>query len=187
MQIIGITGTLAAGKGTVVEYLQTKDFKHYSVRAYLTEILEEKGIEINRKTMTDLANHLRTEHGPAYVIDQLYEKAKEYGGKCVIESVRTLGEIDSLREKGSFLLLAVDAPIETRYDRIIARKSATDHVSFEQFMADELRESQSTDPTKGNLPGCIKKADLLIINNGSIEELHIQLEEKIFSTKENQQ
>ena len=32
--IIGITGTLGAGKGTVVEYLKKKSFKHYSVRSF---------------------------------------------------------------------------------------------------------------------------------------------------------
>ena len=36
MLIIGITGTLGAGKGTVVEYLvEKKGFDHYSVRAFL--------------------------------------------------------------------------------------------------------------------------------------------------------
>lgn len=179
MQIIWITGTLGAGKWTVVEYLQTRGFVHYSVRAYLTEILESRDSEINRNTMTQLANQLREQYWPSYITDQLYEKAKQNQKDCVIESVRTLGEIDSLRAKWSFLLLAVDAPIEIRYQRIIARKSATDHVSFDQFIADELRESQSTDPTKGNLPGCIKKADLLIINDGSIQELHAQIDEKL--------
>jgi len=36
MLIIGITGTLGAGKGTIVEYLvKNKNFKHYSVSGYL--------------------------------------------------------------------------------------------------------------------------------------------------------
>jgi len=29
--ILGITGTFGAGKGTIVEYLKTKGFSHYSV------------------------------------------------------------------------------------------------------------------------------------------------------------
>ena len=40
MIIIGITGTLGAGKGTIVEYLVgKKGFKHYSVRELLSEII----------------------------------------------------------------------------------------------------------------------------------------------------
>jgi len=33
--IIGITGTLGAGKGTIVEILKKKWFGHYSVREFL--------------------------------------------------------------------------------------------------------------------------------------------------------
>ena len=39
--IIGITGTLGAGKGAVVEFLKQKDFKHYSVRNFLIEEIPE--------------------------------------------------------------------------------------------------------------------------------------------------
>ena len=38
MKIIGITGTIGAGKGTIVDYLvKQKNFKHYSVRNFLIE------------------------------------------------------------------------------------------------------------------------------------------------------
>lgn len=38
MQIIGITGTLGAGKGTVVDYLvKNKGFNHFSVGDYLID------------------------------------------------------------------------------------------------------------------------------------------------------
>ena len=41
MRIVGITGTLGAGKGTVVEYLtQQKGFKHYSARGLLNQIID---------------------------------------------------------------------------------------------------------------------------------------------------
>ena len=38
MITIGITGTLGAGKGTIVDYLiEKRGFVHYSVRAFITE------------------------------------------------------------------------------------------------------------------------------------------------------
>jgi len=110
MIIIGITGTLGAGKGTIVEYLvEKKGFIHYSVRAYLLEKIREQGLKEDRDNMFRLGNDLRARFGSSYIIDQLYNEAMKAGENCVIESLRTPGEIDSLRNKGHFYLLAIDA------------------------------------------------------------------------------
>ncbi len=44
--IIGVTGTLAAGKGTIVKLLLEKNFKHYSVREFLIKEIEKRGLSI---------------------------------------------------------------------------------------------------------------------------------------------
>lgn len=177
MMIIGITGTLGAGKGTVVEYLtEHKGFDHYSVRAYLLEEIRRRGLPENRDSMVTVANGLRAEHGPAYVTDQLYYRAAERGRNCIIESIRTPGEIASLREKGDFILLAVDADPSVRYERIVLRGSETDHISFETFLANEQREMTASDPNRQNLRVCIGQADHLLTNNGTREELFRQVE-----------
>ena len=178
MLIIGITGTLGAGKGTVVEYLTEKrGFSHYSVRAYLLEEIRRLGLPENRDSMVVVANGLREQHSPSYVTDQLYLSAVEKGENCIIESIRTPGEITSLRQKGSFYLLAVDADPEIRYQRIAARQSETDHISFETFLENEAREMTATDPNKQNLQSCIRQADFLLNNDGNREELFRQVEQ----------
>ena len=176
MIVIGITGTLGAGKGTVVEYLiERYGFKHYSVRDFLTRKLKEQGLDVNRDTMTVLANRLRAEHSPSYVTDCLYDEAARSGKNCIIESIRTPGEIESLRSKGSFTLFAVDADRKLRYERITERKSATDAVSFETFVQNEEREMETNDPNKQNLRRCIEMADYVLYNNNSIDKLYEQL------------
>ncbi|MFW5793345.1 MAG: AAA family ATPase [Bacteroidota bacterium] len=177
MIVIGITGTLGAGKGTVVNYLvNEKGFTHYSVRGLLTEKLHEAGKTVNRDSLTNLANKLRAGNSPAYLIELLYEKAVENGKNCIIESIRTPGEIELLRKKPNFFLLAVDADPKIRYQRIVLRNSETDNISYETFLANEKREMQSNDPNKQNLSACIKQADFVIINNGNIEELNKKTE-----------
>lgn len=178
MIIIGITGTLGAGKGTIVEYLIAKhSFKHYSVRSYLIERIEEQGLPVNRDSMVLVANELRASESPSFIIDELYKKALESGENCIIESIRTPGEVVSLRKKNNFWLIAVDADARIRYDRISHRKSETDNISFDEFVANEKREMTSTDPNKQNLSRCIEMADFLIDNSGSIEELQRRTEE----------
>ena len=177
MVIIGITGTLGAGKGTIVDYLvQKKGFNHFSVRAFLSEEIIRQQKPVNRDTMVEVANKLRADNGPSYIIEKLYHKASETGSNCVIESIRTPGEIEALRNKEGFVLLAVDADQDIRYSRIKMRNSETDSISLETFIENEAREMHSSDPNKQNLSECIKQADHTIFNNGSIELLNDQIE-----------
>ncbi len=182
MIIIGITGTLGAGKGTIVEYLTGQmQFRHYSVRGYLIVEIKKRGMEVNRDSMVSVANELRQKHNPAFIIEELYREAVRCNENAIIESIRTPGEIDMLRTQKNFYLLAVDADPEVRYKRITERKSETDHISFETFIENEKREMSSTDPNKQNLSECIRRADFVVNNNGSMEELYRQVAQ-IFNT-----
>lgn len=185
MLIIGITGTLGAGKGTIVDYLvEHKNFKHYSVRSFLIEEIEKRQLPVNRDSMTMVANQMRAQHSPSYVTDQLFEKALLSGENCIIESIRTPGEIDSLREKENFFLFAIDAPSELRFDRIVIRKSETDHISYDTFLQNESREMDTDDPNKQNLRKCIEMADFVFENSGSIEDLHKEIEKVLQNISE---
>lgn len=177
MKIIGITGTLGAGKGTIVEYLiEKKDFIHYSVRQFLTEEINRQQLPLNRDSMVLVANNLRKQHHPAYIIDTLYQQAEKINKNAIIESIRTPAEVISLREKSDFYLLAVDADPQIRYNRIIERNSETDHVSFEEFLSNEQREMQNDDINKQNLKQCIAMADYVLNNNNTIADLHKNIE-----------
>lgn len=178
MIILGITGTLGAGKGTVVQYLVEKyHFEHYSVRKYLTKFLIAKGIEPNRDSFTELANRLRAEHNsPSYLIEELYREAAKSSQNAIIESIRTVGEIDKLKSLGEFYLLSVDGDRITRYQRIVSRKSETDRISYEQFVLDEEREMTATDTHKQNLSACIARADFHLINDGDLNTLYRQVD-----------
>lgn len=178
MIIIGITGTLGAGKGTIVDYLvNEKGFTHYSVRSFLIEEIKRRKMEINRDSMTNVANELRAANSPSWVIDQLYNQALAKGDNCIIESIRTEGEITSLRKKKNFYLLAIDAETRIRFDRIKLRKSETDHITYETFLQNEEREFESDDPNKQNLKRCIELADFVLNNSGDIAKLYKQVDQ----------
>src|SRR3989338_4393992 len=151
MIIIGITGTLGAGKGTIAEYLtKKKGFAHFSATDFLIKEIKKRNLPINRNSMNKVANDLRAMHGPGYILEELYKEVAALDRNSVLEAVHTLGEIEVLRKHKGFYLFAIDADSKTRYLRISSRGSEKDQVSYEQFLAHEELEFASTDPAKQN-------------------------------------
>lgn len=177
MHVIGITGTIGAGKGAVVECLKKNGFIHFSARDFILEEVRRRGLEPVRQNTTDVANDLRTLHSPSYIIENLYKRAEASGANSVIESVRALGELAFLRTHPNFVLIAVDADPRVRYERAVKRNSELDHVTFEKFMADENREMFSKNPTEGSIRDCMNQADFTIMNDGTLEDLNGKVEE----------
>ncbi|HWU24717.1 MAG TPA: AAA family ATPase [Candidatus Paceibacterota bacterium] len=174
--IIGITGTIGAGKGTVVDYLKEKGFAHYSVRDVLMKEIEKRGLPPDRDSMRTVGNELRALHGPDYFVKTAFEQAEAEEENALIESVRAMAEAEFLKSNGA-LLLAVDADRRLRYERIQARGLSTDHVDFDTWVAQERKELTSADPNGQNIIGVMLEADYLIENDGTLEELHQKIDE----------
>lgn len=176
--IIGITGTDGSGKGTVVDYLVAKhNFTHYSSRDFIVAEIERKGLLVDRNQMRLIANEMRAKYGNEFVVRQAYEKAQSEGkDKVIIESVRALAEADFLKQKKG-LLLAVDADEKLRFDRVQSRRSESDKVTFEVFHAHEELEKNDPDPNGMQKAKVIAMSDYTIMNNGTLGELHVQIED----------
>ena len=180
MIIIGITGTLGAGKGTIVDYLvNKKGFKHFSVSGYLKEKLIKQKQAIDRTSLQNIGNEIRARYGSDYITKKLFEKAKRDGRDAIIESIRNPKEAQFIKSQKNGYLFAVDANQKTRYSRIQKRGSEKDKVSFKQFKEQEKKELQSKDPNAQNLPKCISIADYKFDNDGTINKLYEKVEKII--------
>ena len=80
-----------------VEIIKEKGFGHYSVRDFLVEEIKKRELTVNRENMVMVGNDLRATHGAGYVVLELYKRAQAAGKNAVIESVRTVGEVETLR------------------------------------------------------------------------------------------
>lgn len=178
--ILGITGTLGAGKGTVVEYLVAhKGFTHFAVSdTFLAGEAIKRNLVPDRITRRDIANEFRAK-GPTALMEEVYKLAHdaiEMGKDVIIEPQHTVAEVTFIQEKGG-TVLAVDADVRVRYERIAKRGSEKDKVTFEQFDAEQKHEMASNDPNKNNLGDAVASADYTISNDGTLEALHAQIEE----------
>lgn len=177
--IIGITGPIGSGKGVVTEYFVKKGFIHYSAREFLKKEAKRRMLTPDRDTLIQIGQELRVQYHPGYIIEQLYEDAKTHGKPAIIESIRSTAEIELLRKKGPFILIAITADQHIRYERILKRKLETDKISFGEFRRQEAKEAENTDPYKQNINACVKAADIILENNSSLEELYKKIKNKI--------
>ena len=178
--IVGITGTLGAGKGEIVNYLvKEKGFIHISVTDYLIQEINKRKLPVSRESMRTVANDIRTKKGSGFIVEELYKKAKKIEKNVVIESIRTLGEVETLKLKGNFYLFAVDADPKVRYKRIKKRESSKDSVTYKEFLEAEEKEMNNSNPAKQNLKKCIDLANFKFKNNGTFDNLYKQINESL--------
>ena len=179
--IIGITGTLGAGKGTVTDFLvEKKNFLHASVSGFLAAEAQQRGIYPDRIARQRIANEFR-EKGPTGLMEAVYASVKDdiaHSARVVLEPQHTVAEVLFVQSLGG-IEISVDADLRTRYDRIYARGSEKDHVTFEEFSRIQEREMWSDDPNKNNLGAAMARADIHLTNNGTPAELFALIEEAV--------
>jgi len=176
--LIGITGTDGAGKGSAVSYLVAKKgFTHYSSRDLIIEEIKKRGLEVTRVNTRLTGNALRSEQGADVIVKCALNKIEENGvGNAVIESIRALKEMETLKKAGG-ILLAIDADPEVRYKRITGRGSGTDNVSYEDFLKHEELEMNDPDPNGMQKAAVMKMADYTIMNNQPLSKLYVEVDQ----------
>lgn len=187
--IIGLTGSLAAGKGVVSEFLKKKGFVYLSHSDELREIARELKIEITRKNLQDLGNKIRKERGLDYITKLLLKKIKEQQYlNVVVDSIRNPAEIDCLEKEKNFFLVSVDAPQELRFKRLVSRARESDPVTWDKFLEVDNRDKGVGEEKHGQGVGkCMARAKHVFINDneGPLENLYPRLENLYLSLKAN--
>lgn len=175
MKIIGVTGQPSSGKDAVADYLAGEGFVNISGGDILREQMRQLGIPTDRTHLTEFSSQMRAKHGNDYLARQSTDRVK---GDTVISGIRNTDEVALFRAKfgDDFIMIAVDAPIKTRYRWARERGRMGDEVTFERFKAEEERERASVSGSH-QVDAVIALADVVLVNDGTIEDLHRKVDE----------
>ncbi len=187
MKVIGLTGTLCSGKGSVKEIISRKfDCYSISLSSVIKAEMEKKKGELSRKVLQDRGNELRKNYGPdilARLATDYMQKDKEI---LIVDGIRNPAEVEYLRKKfgKNFFLIAVDAPREIRFERMVKRNRKDDPKTWEEFLETDERDLGKGEPEYGQqVKKCMEKADFLIINDKDLKDLEQKVEEIMLKIK----
>lgn len=188
LKLVGVAGTAGAGKDTVAEILcRLFDMQNLSsgdvVRAITRHVYHlPPNFNPVRDQLYEVANYLRTELDPAVMVRICILEARVMGmERGLISGLRWLGEAEAIRDAGG-IIIGVDADPKLRYDRIYARgRDAETKKTFEEFLAYDEHENRGMSdvgPSRG-IRSIIDSADVVVMNNGTLEQLEAELQSKV--------
>ena len=157
-----ITGMPGAGKEEVIQALIPMGYEVLRMGDVVRGMAKEKGIEPDR--IGRFADSQRKEHGPYIWAERIAERIKD-PERTVIDGVRSLEEVEIFGKKGRVTIIAVHASPGTRYERLKKRNRGDESDSIEKMTERDMRE------LSGGLGNVIAMADVMIVNEGSLEEL----------------
>ena len=154
-QIIGQPGS---GKSEVTHHAAQRGFQPVKVSGLIEEYALPRGIALDtRQDYLAALQQMRRELGKT-VLSRTITCMLE--PRIWVDGLRGPGDVAIVRRQGP--VIALDCPPEIRYERIAPRNRTLDRVTFEQFVEDELRESENSDPFAPATAAVIRSADYQI-------------------------
>ncbi len=179
--IIGLVGEISSGKGAVNKYLEKK----YKARTFrfstiLRDVLDRIYFLNSRQNMQLLSTVLRQNFGENVLSKVMTKDVKKTEENIIaVDGIRRQADIEYLRKIKGFILVQIQVDSKIRYQRMIDRNENKGDTSksYEKFLADSKEEADA------DIPEVMKTADYSLNNNGTISDLHKQIDKIIKSLK----
>ncbi|MFH1248697.1 MAG: AAA family ATPase [archaeon] len=172
--MLGLIGTIGAGKTTVSDYLVSKGFERITMGDLVRLKAKEEGLEPTRDNLQSLQEKYRTKFGKDYFIKEAIRKLKESEKfLSLIDGIRTPIDAKAAKLEKAILIL-VDASPPIRFERLKSRKRTGDPQTFEEFKKQEEAEFKLFD-----FITTLKYVDFKLDNSGSQKEIYKKVEDLI--------
>jgi len=174
--VIGLSGRIGGGKGTIGEYLTSEygaEGRRFS--DILSDLLVRLHIPVERAALQNMGATLREQFGDDVLVQTLKKDLEAAKTKIVmVDGVRYPNEVEMLRGFEKSILFFVDAPPKIRFERVRKRaEKGEDKIDYEEFLRSEQRE------TERHLDEVKAMADYRLDNSGSFEDLYKQIDKAL--------
>lgn len=172
--IIGVSGEIASGKDTVGDYIA---FRHGALKLRfsqpLRDMLDRIHFDQNRENLAKLSLYLRKAFGEDILSRVMLAEAEASEAELVVvDGIRRSSDMIHMETSEHFHFCYVETSPEKRFERLTKRRQNVDDATKTavQFEKDAKLE------TEVGIAELKERAEFVIHNNGTLEELHAQID-----------
>ena len=130
-----------AGKSTIVLKLKEQGYETFSLGDGVRSEAKKQNLEPTGENLGKLMLELREKNGLGAIAELLRESIHNSTHEIIIiDGIRSIHEINVLKETGNVKLLAVNASSDTRFNFLRERKRSDDPLTREKFEERDNRE-----------------------------------------------
>jgi predicted RNA binding protein with dsRBD fold (UPF0201 family)/dephospho-CoA kinase len=169
MRVIAFVGLPLSGKTTASKVAEEMGIPVVCMGDVVREEAKKRGLPLTDEVLGSIASELRQKEGLDAIakrcIPIIREKGKEIG-IVVVDGIRGIAEVETFKKAfgDDFILIAIEAPLEVRFQRALKRKRSDDVKSIEELKERDKRE------LSWNLGEAMKIANFTVENNSGLEE-----------------
>lgn len=174
-QIIAFVGLAGAGKSSAVDYLRQKQFPSVYFGGIILDAMKEAGLDHTEENEKRFREEIRTREGKDFVvkriITQIHDLVEAGQRQIIADGLYTWTEYRALKRAfpGELTVVSIVAPRKLRHRRLSQRPVRP--LTEQEAMERDWNEIENLE--KG---GPIAIADHFVINDGTLEDLHAQLD-----------
>ena len=139
--IVCLTGMPGSGKSTIVSALKSKGIETLNLGDGVRTEAKRRNLEPSGENLGKIMLQLREKNGPGAIANLLTDQIQNSKSNIIIvDGIRSIAEIEVLKNVGSVKLLSIEATAETRFKFLKARGRSDDPETKEKFAERDNRE-----------------------------------------------
>lgn len=174
-KILAFVGLAGSGKSAAADYLASKDYPKVYFGGVVYDLMKLAGIEQGEENEKKFRVDIRKSKGPDFAAKEIIEQIQGLIGagqkRIIADGLYSWDEYKIMKRAfpGELTVVAVVSPKRKRHNRLTTRPERP----LTNVEANERDWSEIEDIQKG---GPIAIADYYIINDGDLDNLHVQID-----------